>query len=339
MKICVIIPCYRVKDKILGVILSIPEIVDKIYVIDDCCPEGSGQFVVDNIIDHRVHVIFHEQNLGVGGAVKTGYKYALNNNMNIAIKVDGDGQMDTSLIHKFVIPLLRNKADYTKGNRFFRLTYLRGMPKIRLIGNAGLSFITKLSTGHYKLMDPTNGYTAIRCDVLDYIDLPQIDNRYFFETDLLFQLGLIDAKIVDIPMRALYEDENSSLSIRKVFFEFGYKHIKLFINRVFIKYFLRDFNFGSVMFLLGILSSLYVIFNGIPFWMNNSLNHVVTPTGTIIKYLLLTILGFEGFVVWLLFDIFSQPTNSITDLLDYSGTLMEENHDKTQDLNHHQCEK
>ena len=224
MKICVIIPCYRVKNQILKVIQTIPAIIDKVYVIDDCCPEESGLYLERNDFDSRVEIIFHSINKGVGGALKTGYQKAIEDGFDIAIKIDGDGQMDPNLIPKFITPLIHNKADYTKGNRFFRLKYLKTMPKVRLFGNSGLSFITKLSTGHWNVMDPTNGYTAIRIDVLDYVDLDSIDNRYFFETDLLYQLGLIRARVVDIPMVAVYEDEHSSLSIKKVLFEFSWKH-------------------------------------------------------------------------------------------------------------------
>lgn len=314
-KLAVIIPCYRVRDKILWVIDNIPKFVDKIIVVDDCCPESSGQYVKEHIGDHRVEVVFHDVNRGVGGALKTGYSIALKTGCSIAIKIDGDGQMDPSLIERFITPLIHNKADYTKGNRFFKLKNLKSMPKIRLFGNSGLSFITKLSTGHWNVMDPTNGYTAIRCDVIDYLDLESIDNRYFFETDLLYQLGLIRARVVDVPMVAKYEDENSSLSVKKVLFEFSYKHFKLFFKRLFINYFLRDFNIGSIFLLMGIVFTLLTMINGVPLWIHNSDLSIDTPVGTVIKYLLYSLFGFGGIVGWLVFDMFSLSSNAITDLL------------------------
>src|SRR5579863_6957111 len=316
MKICVIIPCYRVKDQIIKVIGSIPEIIDKIFVIDDCCPESSGKFVLSNNNDMRDEVIFHEQNKGVGGALKTGYQKAVLQGYTIAIKIDGYGKMYPLLIHKFITPLLHNKADYTKGNRFFKLMNLRAMPKIRLLGNSGLSFITKLSTGHWNVMDPTNGYTAIRCDIIDYIDLDRIDNRYFFETDLLYQLGLIRARVVDIPMVAVYEDENSSLSVKKVLFEFSWKHFKLFFKRIGINYFSRDFNIGSIALFFGVLFSLITLLLGVPLWAHNAALSVNTPVGTVIRYLLFSLIGIGGLTGWLMYDIFSQPNNAITDLLE-----------------------
>ena len=316
MKICVIIPCYRVKNQILKVIQTIPAIIDKVYVIDDCCPEESGLYLERNNFDSRVEIIFHSINKGVGGALKTGYQKAIEDGFDIAIKIDGDGQMDPNLIPKFITPLIHNKADYTKGNRFFRLKYLKTMPKVRLFGNSGLSFITKLSTGHWNVMDPTNGYTAIRIDVLDYVDLDSIDNRYFFETDLLYQLGLIRARVVDIPMVAVYEDEHSSLSIKKVLFEFSWKHFKLFFKRIGINYFLRDFNIGSIFLILGTIFTLITLISGIPLWVHNAELSLETPVGTIIKYLLFSLIGLGGLSGWIMYDIFSQPNNAITDLLE-----------------------
>ena len=168
--------------------------------------------------------------------------------------------MNPALIPKFLNPIISNYADYSKGNRFFKIKYLKQMPTARLIGNAGLSFISKLSTGYWNIMDFTNGYIAIRCDILQYIDLDDIDNRYFFETDMLYQLGIIKAKVVDIPMESVYEDEHSSLSVFSSLFEFSIKHVKLFCKRIFINYFLRDFNAGSIFLILGLtflLLSLY----------------------------------------------------------------------------------
>ncbi|MBX9597984.1 MAG: glycosyltransferase family 2 protein [Burkholderiales bacterium] len=316
INICVIIPCYRVRNQILEVISSIPSLINKIYVIDDYCPEGSGAFLSNKNTDNRVEIIFHKKNTGVGGAVKNGYQKAFKDGFDIAIKIDGDGQMDPALIPKFILPLIHNKADYTKGNRFFKLKNLKAMPKVRLFGNSGLSFITKLSTGHWNIMDPTNGYTAIRLDLLDYIDLDSIDNRYFFETDLLYQLGLIRARVVDIPMVAVYEDENSSLSIKKVLFEFSWKHFKLVFRRIGINYFLRDFNIGSIFLIVGVIFTLITIISGVPLWVHNADLSLETPVGTVIKYLLFSLIGLGGITGWIMYDIFSQPNNAITDLLE-----------------------
>ena len=142
-------------------------------------------------------VIVHEQNQGVGGAVITGYQHAIAAGADIVIKLDGDGQMDPALISQFVAPIVQGRADYVKGNRFYNVKDVRTMPIARMIGNAGLSFMTKLSSGYWNIFDPTNGYTAISTPVLSHIPLHDLHRRYFFESDLLFRLGTIQACVLD----------------------------------------------------------------------------------------------------------------------------------------------
>ena len=144
-KIAVIIPCYKVNEHIIEVLNKIPKNVFKIYCIDDFCPNLSGKIIEKENKDKRVKVLYHKANQGVGKAVKTGYIAAYNDGCDIAVKIDGDGQMDPALIPSFINPIIQGESDYTKGNRFFSLDTLTEMPKIRLFGNAILSFTTKLS--------------------------------------------------------------------------------------------------------------------------------------------------------------------------------------------------
>lgn len=206
-RIAVVIPCYKVTRHILSVIAGIGPECCRIYVIDDRCPDESGAFVRDNCSDPRVKVLVNEVNLGVGGAVMAGYKAAIEEGMDIIVKVDGDGQMNPRLIPEFVAPILVGEADYTKGNRFFNLEEIANMPPVRLFGNAVLSFLTKISTGYWDLFDPTNGFTAIHRDVAARLPMAKISRRYFFETDILFRLNTLRAVVVDIPMSAVYADE------------------------------------------------------------------------------------------------------------------------------------
>ncbi|MGE8450846.1 MAG: glycosyltransferase family 2 protein, partial [Pseudomonadales bacterium] len=182
MKIAVAIPCYKVTQHVLGVIRDIGPEVEKIYAVDDACPAGSGRFIEENNTDTRVRVLYNPENRGVGGAIVTAYKAAIADGMDIVVKIDGDGQMDPSLLPLFVRPLLRRQADYTKGNRFYRPESVQDMPPVRLFGNAVLSFMTKLSCGYWNVMDPTNGYTAVRTCVLAELPLDKLESRYFFET-------------------------------------------------------------------------------------------------------------------------------------------------------------
>ena len=178
--IAVVVPCYNVKAQIGSVLEAMPPCVARIYIVDDCCPEKTGEFVRAKLKDSRIRILTHEKNLGVGGAVMTGYKAAIAEGMDILVKIDGDGQMDPSLIENFVRPLEDGSADYAKGNRFWNAENLREMPRIRLFGNAVLSFINKISSGYWNIMDPTNGYTAITAEVVRELPFEKISRRYFF---------------------------------------------------------------------------------------------------------------------------------------------------------------
>ncbi|MEO8883874.1 MAG: glycosyltransferase family 2 protein, partial [Devosia sp.] len=224
--VSVVIPCYRVRAHILGVIANIgPEVV-RIYVVDDACPEETGKFVQEVVSDPRVQVIFNDSNLGVGGATMAGLSRACEEGADIVVKIDGDGQMDAARIPEFVGILASGDADYAKGNRFFDLEGLATMPFVRLVGNAVLSFLTKLSTGYWHIMDPTNGYFAIRASIVPLLPAGKIAQRYFFESDLLFRLNLLGARVVDIPMPSRYNGEASSLQPYRELPIFAISHLR-----------------------------------------------------------------------------------------------------------------
>jgi len=148
-KTAAVIPCYKVKNHIIDVIAGLsPQIIDLILVVDDKCPEQTGLYVEKNCVDPRVKIIYHRFNQGVGGAVVSGYKAALDEKCSIVVKVDGDGQMPIKIIEELISPIITGKADYVKGNRFFNIDDLLKMPKIRLLGNSILSFISKMSSGY-----------------------------------------------------------------------------------------------------------------------------------------------------------------------------------------------
>lgn len=251
IKVAIVIPCFKVKSQILSVLHKTYEWADKVYVVDDCCPEKTGDFVEANVNDSRVVVIRNEKNLGVGGAVMAGYRAAINDGMTVIVKIDGDGQMDPSLVPQFVAPIVRGEADYTKGNRFFDLEGVQQMPRLRLFGNAVLSFMCKLSSGYWNIFDPNNGYTAIHADIARHLPTGKISKRYFFETDILFRLNTLRAVVVDVPMESVYADEVSNLKISKIIGEFALKHIRNFSKRIFYNYYLRDMSVASLELPLG----------------------------------------------------------------------------------------
>lgn len=305
--IAVVIPSYRVINHILDVISAIGPEVWRIYVVDDKCPDGSGDYVEANCKDPRVVVLRHEINQGVGGAVMTGYRAAIKDGVDIIVKIDGDGQMDANLIPNFIEPILVGEADYTKGNRFFDLEEIRAMPGMRIFGNAVLSFMTKFSSGYWDLFDPTNGYTAIHVDIARQLPFDKISPRYFFETDMLFRLNTFRAVVVDVPMDAKYCDEVSNLKISKIMTEFLFKHIRNFMKRIFYNYYLRDLSLASIELPLGLVLLLFGIFFGAWHWSLAISEGTTTPAGTVMLSALPSLMGLQLVLAFLAYDISSVP--------------------------------
>ena len=313
-RIAVVIPCYRVAQHILDVIAAIPAECERIYAVDDACPDGSGKLIQSQCHDPRVQVIFHEKNSGVGGAVISGYRHALDDGMDIVVKIDGDGQMDPTLLPRFVAPLLRGQADYAKGNRFFDLRNISKMPTIRVFGNAVLSFFSKLSTGYWDLFDPTNGYTAIHADALRMLPLDKLSQRWFFETDLLFRLGTVRAVVQDIPMDARYGSEVSGLRVSRILGEFLFKHLRNFVKRIFYNYFLRDMALASIELLAGVTLLAFGLVYGSIKWFHSQDSASLATAGTVMLAALPVIVGLQFILAFLAYDIANVPRRALSAL-------------------------
>lgn len=305
--IAVVIPSYRVKRHILDVIGAVPPSVSRIYVVDDACPESSGAYVQQECRDPRVRVIRHEENQGVGGAVMTGYQAAIEEGMDIIVKVDGDGQMDPTQIPSFLRPILMGEADYTKGNRFFELERVRTMPGMRVFGNAVLSFLTKLSSGYWDIFDPTNGYTAIHADVARLLPLSKINRRYFFETDMLFRLNTLRAVVVDVPMDACYGSEESNLRVRDIVGEFLIRHAINLGKRIFYNYYLRDLSLASIELPAGVGLLLGGSLFGGYHWFLSAQEGTFTPAGTVMLSAMPILMGVQLILAFLGYDIAAVP--------------------------------
>lgn len=312
--IAVVIPCYRVADKILGVLAGIGPEVTRVYVVDDACPEGSGTVVQARCTDPRVDVIFHAHNLGVGGAAISGYRRAIAQGATIIVKLDGDGQMDPAQLPRLVSPILSGAADYSKGNRFYDLRYITRMPMVRMLGNAALSFLNKFSTGYWDIFDPTNGYTAISAEVAAMLPLDRISERYFFESDMLFRLGTFRAVVRDVPMDARYADEVSNLRIGKVWPEFLGKHLRNFAKRLFYNYFLRDVSAASLELVAGIGLLLFgVAYGGWHWWLSVSTGQVAA-TGVIMLAAMPVLIGLQLLLAFLSHDVASVPRIALSNV-------------------------
>jgi dolichol-phosphate mannosyltransferase len=309
--IAVVIPCYRVRGQISRVLARIGPEVQKIYCVDDHCPENTGDFIEQNIKDPRIQVLRHSARKGVGGAMITGYRQALKDQAEIIVKLDGDDQMDPAYINALIHPVETGQADYTKGNRFYRMEDLKQMPAIRLFGNAVLSFFSKISTGYWDIFDPTNGYTAIHTKVLAMLPLEKIDEGYFYESDLLFRLNTVRAVVIDIPMKAIYGQETSHLRIAKSIPEFFFKHTRNFIKRIFYVHFLRSFDLASLYFLTGIPLFIFGLAYGLYRWIDCSRRGVTATAGTVMLAGLPFLLGCQFFLSFFHHDMQDVPRQPI----------------------------
>ncbi|HMO16665.1 MAG TPA: glycosyltransferase family 2 protein [Oligoflexia bacterium] len=304
----VVIPAYKVSRFILPLIERIGSNVERIFVVDDCCPEGSGRIVADKYPDStKVRVLFHDENQGVGAALVTGYQEALRSGLTVIVKLDGDGQMDPDFIPSLVRPILAGRADYTKGNRFFRLESLKGMPPARVFGNAILSFVSKITNGYWNVMDPTNGFTAIHSSVLSLLPLDKLEKRYFFENDMLFRLSTVRAVVQDVPMDSVYGDEISNLKIGSVLREFPPKFLSRFLKRIFYNYFLRDFNLCSVELIFGYILLLLGVLFGLSQWFQSGLSGTPASAGTVMLAALPIVIGLNLLIAAISYDISNTP--------------------------------
>ncbi|MGZ8286019.1 MAG: glycosyltransferase family 2 protein [Allosphingosinicella sp.] len=254
-RIAVVIPSFRAAATIGAVLRSIGAEVEHIYVVDDGCPDSTGERALRDHDDPRITVLHNRRNLGVGGAMKRGYARALAEGAEIVVKLDADGQMDPRHIPRLIAPILEGRADYCKGNRFAPAQLmpsgsspraLSSMPPARRAGNMAFSVLHKAATGYWRIGDPANGYTAIHAQALERIGLDALADCFFFETDMLFRLNLVDAVVTDVALPACYPGSGSNLRLRRVAPRFAFMTASRLVRRLRAKYFAGRWNLGSV---------------------------------------------------------------------------------------------
>ncbi len=306
--VAVVIPCFRSADTIAAVIAGIPADVGTIVCIDDASDDGTGS-VLEAIArsDSRITVVTHAHNKGVGGATVTGYLAAIESGARVIVKIDSDLQMNPVFIPAMVMPILAGEADYVKGNRFFDIDLVQQMPIARLIGNAGLTFISRISSGYWGLSDPTNGYTAINADVASLLPLHKLHERYFFESDMLFRLNSFGAVVIEQPIETVYGNERSHLSVLRALVTFPFLYLRNFFKRIFYNYFLRNFDIASLYLLAGTGLGLFGVIFGADVWMRSIETGVPATTGTVMLSALPLMLGFQMLLAFLQYDIARTP--------------------------------
>lgn len=320
-----VVPMFKVRAHIESVLRKIPSWVEGVVCIDDRCPENSGELAGNAPCATRVHVVRHETNQGVGGAVLTGYRFALRHGAKIVVKVDGDDQMDLKWLVALVRPIAAGQADYTKGNRFSSTSHVKGMPVMRLVGNSVLSLMSKASSGYWRTFDPTNGYTAISARVAKELLGRNIAKRYFFESDMLYHLGTLRAVVTDIPMPAIYGDEKSNLNVARSVLPFLGYHIRNAFKRFVGQYIVRDFNIATLETLAGVALLAVGAGFGAYYLLLRSDAAQAASAGIVMIAALPVILGVQLLLAALNFDVLSVPKDPLHPMLMAMDELEEAN--------------
>lgn len=306
-----VIPTYRAADTILEVVREALKHADNVIVVDDACPQHSGELVRREYHGNaRVQVIERERNGGVGAATKTGIGSALEQDADVIVKLDADGQMDPAFISSIREFFVEDPSLVcVKGNRFFNSDVIRLMPKTRFIGNAVLSLLVKCASGYWNALDPTNGYLAFSGPLLKTLPWRSFADSYFFEMSVLCELGLKRLPILELEMPPIYTSAPSSLAIPRVIFEFPPQLLRLTMRRLVVQYFIFDVNLASLYCLFGMLLALFGFSFGVYEWIQGTITHVPRATGTIMLAAVTFLMGFQLLLNALMYDVqFSQKT-------------------------------
>lgn len=266
-RIAVIVPAYN-EELLIGPTLdTMPEFVDRVYVIDDCSTDRTSERIRERTSrDPRIVPLRHEANSGVGAAIVTGYTAALADGMDIAAVMAGDNQMDPAFLPKLLDPIIDGKADYAVGNRLINPEFRKGMSRWRFIGNATLTLLTKIASGYWQLMDPQNGYTAISKRALETIPLGAVYPRYGYCNDILVRLNVYGFRVKNVPHPARYGLEQSKIKYGRYIVRLSRLLLKDFLWRLKMKYVVMGFHplvfyyfFGAIFSVLGLLVGVYAL--------------------------------------------------------------------------------
>jgi len=281
-RIGVVVPAYN-EERLIGETLSgMPPYVTRIYVVDDCSTDKTPD-VIKGMSDKRIVHIRHEVNRGVGAAIVTGYKKALEDEMDVVAVMAGDNQMDPGQLPRLLMPVIDGKADYAKGNRLLSKDLRKGMSAWRSLGNFLLTMITKIGSGYWHITDPQNGYTAISRRALETLDLDSVYTYYGYCNDILIKLNAFGMRAVDVAMPARYGSERSHIKYSRFILKVAPMIFRGFLWRLKTKYIVLDFNplvlfYASSMLLMpaGALLGLWAVYQTLS-------GHYVSP-----NYLLFT---------------------------------------------------
>jgi glycosyltransferase involved in cell wall biosynthesis len=298
-RVAVVVPAYEEEHLVGTTLRGIPDVVDRIFVVDDASPDATAERARE-AADARTEVLVHERNGGVGAAIVTGYKRALAEGIDVVVVMAADNQMDPGELLSLVEPVARGEIDYAKANRLFTGEAWRVIPRTRYLGNAMLSLLTKIASGYWHVADSQAGYTALGLDALRALDLDRVYRRYGFPNDLLVHLNVINARVRDIPSRPIYGvGERSGIRLRNVVPRISWLLVKGFFWRMREKYVIRDFHPLVFFYALGFLMLAIGLALGIAETVLRVLGNQIT-TATIVLVALLLVSGsqFTLFAMW-----------------------------------------
>jgi glycosyltransferase involved in cell wall biosynthesis len=300
-RVAVVVPAYD-EEKLIGTMLgTIPEFVDRVYVVDDASRDATADRARE--AGERVEVIRHEQNQGVGAAILTGYRRASDDGIDVTAVMAGDNQMDPADLEAIVAPVARDEVDYAKANRLFTGRAWELIPRTRYLGNAVLSLLTKIASGYWHVADSQSGYTAISRKTLELLDLDRVYKRYGFPNDMLVHLNVINARVRDVPSRPVYGvGEDSGIRLRRVIPSISWLLVKAFFWRMREKYVIRDFHPLVFFYIFGILFSLLGLVLGATVTVLRILGNDLT-VATVVLVALLLIAGLLFTLFAMLFDM------------------------------------
>jgi glycosyltransferase involved in cell wall biosynthesis len=303
-RVAVVVPAHNEEELLPVTLASVPDFVDRIIVVDDASRDSTaGRAQTAAAGDPRIAVLAHERNGGVGAAIVTGYKRALEERIDVTCVMAADNQMDPEDLEAIVLPVARGEVDYAKANRLVSGQAWELIPRHRYLGNAVLSLLTKIASGYWHVADSQSGYTALGLPMLEQLDLDRIYARYGFPNDMLVHLNVWNARVRDVPSRPIYGvGERSGIRLRRVVPSISLLLFKGFWWRLWQKYVIRDFHPLVFFYVLGILMSIAGFALGVAEVVLRILGNDITAA-TIVLVALLLIFGsqFTLFAMW--FDL------------------------------------
>ncbi|MFQ5482389.1 MAG: glycosyltransferase family 2 protein [Nitrospinaceae bacterium] len=304
LTVAVLVPAHNEEKLIQGVLETIPEWVDHVLVVDDLSRDRTVERVEEFMRrDSRVKLIRHTRNLGVGGALATGYKACREQGFDITVVMNGDGQMHPEDLPGIVEPIAAGKADYTKGNRLFHGQAWAMIPRVRYLGNAVLSMLTKIASGYWHIADSQCGFTAISRQALEHLHLDRLFPRYGVPNDILVQLNIENQRVADVPIRPVYGiGEVSGMRIYKVIPDISWLLMRRFGHRLLEKYVIRDFHPLVFFYTLGLISMPLGGGLGIYYFFYRLMVGKVTPVSALFAAFL-TLAGILFLMFAMLFDM------------------------------------